>query len=80
MANFSDMAKIIMARFSRKYKRITNSTKICKYGYINYGFIFEKRSIMAICTMANFFKILAIMDLQFMAKKNLWVEIAFDFI
>ena len=27
---------------------------------------------MARCTMAKFFKILAIMDLPVMAKKNLW--------
>ena len=31
---------------------------------------FEKCPIMAIFTMATFFKILAIMDLQFMAKKK----------
>ena len=31
---------------------------------------FEKCPIMAICTMATFFKILAIMDLQFMTKKK----------
>ena len=34
MANISNMAKIIMAIFSRKCKGITYWAKICRYGYI----------------------------------------------
>ena len=44
--------------------------KIWKYDNIIYGYIFEKSQIMAICAMANFFKILAIMDFQITAKKT----------
>ena len=46
--------------------------KIWKIWQYHYGYIFEKSQIMAICAMANFFKILAIMDFQIMAKKNLY--------
>ena len=45
MAKFSDMAKIIMAIFSRKYEGITNWAKICKYGYIHCGYVLKNAQL-----------------------------------